>query len=25
MYASLGFDRWITDVMYRHPGPIVRP
>jgi len=23
MYASLGFDRWSTDVMYRHPAPIV--
>jgi mycothiol synthase len=20
MYTSLGFDRWSTDVMYRHPG-----
>jgi len=23
MYTSLGFDRWSTDVMYRHPGLIV--
>jgi mycothiol synthase len=23
MYTSLGFDRWSTDVMYRHPGRIV--
>ena len=23
MYTSLGFDRWSTDVMYRHPGPVV--
>ena len=20
MYAALGFSRWSTDVMYRHPG-----
>ena len=25
MYTSLGFDRWSTDVMYRHPGRIVSP